>query len=57
MRARLRDLEPGGEFQFVCDSKMADKMERVVSMAGGEIAAKDLHSDGIVIKVSKSENR
>lgn len=57
MRARLQDLDDGGAFKFVCDSKLADKMERVVKMAGGEIATMESHADGTVIEVIKSETR
>lgn len=44
----------GGEtFQFLCVEKMAEKMDRVVALAGGEICDKDVRSYGVVVSVRK----
>jgi len=43
----------GQEFVFLCNDKMAEKMDRVVSRGGGEIFNKDARSYGIVISVRK----
>ena len=53
MRARLNNMAAGQEFCFLCIEKMAEKMDRVAALAGGEIIAKDVRSYGVVISVRK----
>lgn len=53
MRARLDRMDTGDEFQFICDKKMADKMDRVITINGGEMMEKDVRSYGVVIQVKK----
>lgn len=53
MRARLEKQAPGEGFRFLCDHKMAKRMPRVISAAGGEILDQDLRSYGVVILVHK----
>lgn len=53
MRARLGNMAAGQEFHFLCEEKMAEKMDRVVALAGGEIFEKDERSYGTVISVRK----
>jgi len=44
----------GGQgYTFLCNDKMAEKMDRVVALAGGEIFEKDVRSYGVVISVRK----
>ena len=53
MRARLSSMTAGQEFRFLCTEKMAEKMDRVVVLAGGEIRDRDDRPYGVVISVSK----
>ena len=53
VRARLDTISSGEEFHFLCEQKMAEKMERLVPLAGGEIFNKDVRSYGVVISVRK----
>lgn len=46
----------GEEFCFLCNEKMAEKMDRVVALAGGEIFGRDNRSYGVVITVRKQES-
>ncbi len=55
MRARLGKMTRSQEFQFICTADMAGKMERIVSLAGGVIRAKDIQARGTVIRVMKAE--
>jgi hypothetical protein len=43
----------GQEFIFLCEGKMAEKMNRVVDLGGGEIFDRDVRSYGVVISVRK----
>lgn len=53
MRARLHNMIAGQEFCFLCIEKMAEKMVRIVALAGGEIFNRDDRSYGVVIFVRK----
>jgi len=46
-------MDAGQEFRFLCEKKMAEKMDRVVALGGGEIFDKDIRSYGVVIAVRK----
>jgi len=46
-------MAAGQEFRFLCIEKMAEKMDRVVALGGGEIIDKDVRSYGVVIGVRK----
>jgi hypothetical protein len=48
-------MKAGDQFHFLCNEKMAEKMERIVALAGGEIFTKDMRSYGVVISVRKIE--
>ena len=54
MRARLSSMAAGQEFCFLCIEKMAEKMDRIVALAGGEIFDRDDRSYGVVICVRKT---
>jgi len=54
VRARLDNMNPGQEFTFLCIPKMAEKMDRIVDLGGGEIYAKDIRPYGVVISIRKS---
>jgi hypothetical protein len=41
------------EFQFICDEKMAQKIDRIIALNGGEILATKTTSDGTAITVRK----
>ena len=43
----------GEEFRFLCNGIMAEKMDRVVALADGEILDKDVRPYGVVISVRK----
>ena len=53
MRARLEKMAPGQEYRFLCIEKMAEKMDRLVALSGGEIIDRDDRSYGVVIGVRK----
>ena len=53
MRARLISMAAGQVFSFLCIEKMAEKMDRLVDLAGGEIFNRDDRSYGVVISVRK----
>ena len=53
MRARLLNGVSGSTFRFMCDHKMAEKMDAVIEGAGGEILEKDVRSYGVVMLVRK----
>lgn len=53
MRARLDSMASGQEFIFLCEGKMAKKMDKVVGLGGGEISERDVRSYGVVISVRK----
>ncbi len=55
MRARLKKMVRGHEFQFICASDMAGKMDRVVQINGGMIRSKEQGPDGTIITVMKAE--
>jgi hypothetical protein len=46
-------MAPGQEFRFLCIEKMAEKMDRLVALNGGEIIDRDDRSYGVVISVRK----
>lgn len=46
-------MAAGQNFHFLCNEKMAEKMDKIVDMAGGEIFDKDMRSYGVVISVRK----
>jgi hypothetical protein len=46
-------MEQGQEFRFPCDKKMAEKMDRIVALAHGEIFDCDTRYYGVVISVRK----
>jgi len=53
VRARLSNMAAGQEFCFLCIEKMAEKMDRIIALAGGEIFNRDDRSYGVVICVRK----
>ncbi len=53
MRARLKNMTPGEKFTFLCVPKMAEKMDRIASLGGGEIIDRDVRAYGIVITIQK----
>jgi hypothetical protein len=53
VRARLDNITTGQEFHFLCEQKMAEKMNHVVRLGDGEIFKKDIRSYGVVVSVRK----
>jgi len=53
VRARLDRAASGEQFCFLCDLRMADKMEPVIRCAGGEILSRDDRSYGVVMVVAR----
>jgi hypothetical protein len=47
-------MAAGQEFCFLCIERMAEKMNRIVALAGGEIFDRDDRSYGVVICVRKT---
>ncbi len=45
----------GEELHFLCVPKMAEKMDRIVALGGGEIFSRNDKTFGIVISVRKKE--
>ncbi len=54
MRARLGRMQQGEKFQFICAADMAERMGRVVNLAGGMIAEREVHPEGTVVTVAKA---
>jgi hypothetical protein len=50
-------MKVGQKYCFLCIDKMADSMDRVVALAGGEIFLRDDRSYGVVICVRKKEGK
>jgi hypothetical protein len=50
-------MAAGENFCFLCIEKMAEKMDRIVALAGGEIFNRDIRSYGVVICVRKMERK
>jgi len=48
-------MAAGQEFRFLCTDKMAEKMDRVITLARGEIIDRDDRSYGVVFSVRKKE--
>lgn len=53
MRARLLRMDLGDKFSCLCDHKMADRMDRVTSIAGGKICERKEQSFGVVLQIKK----
>jgi len=46
-------MAAGQKYCFLCIEKMAEKMDRIVALAGGEIFLREDRSYGVVICVRK----
>jgi len=46
-------MTAGQQFCFLCIDKMAEKMDRIVAIGGGEIFNREVRSYGVVICVRK----
>jgi hypothetical protein len=57
VRARLNNMAAGENFCFLCIEKMAEKMDRIITLSGGEIFNRDIRSYGVVICVRKMERK
>lgn len=55
MRARLQKMVRSQEYSFICDDKVAGKIERVVTYAGGVIKTREKVGEDTVICVMKGE--
>ena len=55
MRARLQKMSRSQEYSFICDDKVAEKIERVVTFAGGVIKSREKNGNDTVICVMKGE--
>lgn len=55
MRARLQTMLRNEEFSFICGAKVADKIDRVIVLAGGEIRNKKKVGEDTVIRIMKGE--
>jgi len=53
VRARLISQASGDKFSFICDHKMAVRIEPVIVRANGVILDKDVRSYGVVMVVQK----
>jgi hypothetical protein len=54
VRARLRKAAAGEQIQFICDTDVAAKMDRVIIFADGKIVQKTKTDEGVVIRVEKT---
>jgi len=54
VRARLRQLATGEKIQFICDSDVAGKMDRVIIFADGKMVSRENTHAGIIIVVEKT---
>jgi len=46
-------MKSGQQYRFICVSKMAEGMDRLVAAGGGKILDKDVRSYGVVFTVQK----
>jgi hypothetical protein len=53
VRARLEKMKTGESFTFICLLKMAEKINRVVTLASGAIDNWNEREYGVVISVHK----
>ena len=53
MRARLGNMKTGQRFNFICQPVMAEKIERIINLAGGEVLEQGKRQYGIVFSVKK----
>lgn len=44
---------PGEQFIFLCESKMAESIDKPITRAGGTIIDRDIRSYGVVITMRK----
>jgi hypothetical protein len=47
-------MECSQEFSCLCDPKMAARMDRVITLAGGEISDRDEYGFGVRLQVRKT---
>lgn len=55
MRARLQTMKRSQSYSFICDKKMADKIERVINLNGGILTSKSEQGADYMITVMKGE--
>ena len=55
MRARLNMMVTKQKYSFICDAKVAGKIDRVVAFAGGMITSREMIGEDTVICVMKGE--
>ena len=55
MRARLKQMLRSQEYSFICDAKVAEKIDRIVTIAGGVIKSREKVGEDTVICVMKGE--
>ena len=53
MRARLKTMKKGQQFNCICDEKVAEKIERVVTFADGIVKSKEKKNGDTVFCVVK----
>ena len=46
-------MSPGEQFCFICEGKMAERIDRPILKAGGEIISRDERSYCVVMTVRK----
>lgn len=49
-------MNPGEQFIFLCEGKMAEKIDKPITLAGGRIVDRDIRSYAVVITVRKEQN-
>ncbi len=54
MRARLKSMSTGQQYKFICDEKVAGKIERVVTFADGLVKNKEKKGDDTMFCVMKA---
>jgi len=55
VRARLQKMSRSQEYSFICEGKVAEKIERVIAFAGGVIKSREKIGSNTVICVMKGE--
>ena len=50
---RLKTMNPGEQYSFLCVPKMAEGMDKVVTAGQGEIIGRDERNYGVVLIVRK----
>jgi len=55
VRARLNKMSKGQQYSFICEEKIASKIERVVTFADGTVKSKEKKGQDTIFCVLKGD--